>query len=229
MGSKSYARPLLLLAAVLAGAGIIYLALVYANVTSAAADGQASGVPLIPIKVPNPAGGDSTYKTVGPFAFTSQNGVTITRDSLTGKIWVADVFFTTCQGICPKLSTGLQRVKEAFTGDPEVRLVSFTVDPEYDSLPVLREYAGRYGAVDHQWHLLTGEKAELYRVETEEFFFSHTEDEDSVVKFVHDGKLRLVDKEGRFRGKFYDGTDPADVDSLIVDIKRLKNEYAQDK
>ncbi len=153
----------------------------------------------------------------------------ISRDSLRGKIWVADVFFSTCTGICPKLSEGMQRIQQAFKGDPEIKLVSFTVDPEYDSIPVLQSYAASYGAVDHQWYFLTGNKSDLYRVETEEFFFSHTEDEDQTVKFVHDGKLRLVDKEGRFRGSFYDGLETADVDSVIAHIKLLKREYAEIK
>ncbi len=219
------------MSAILFGAGLTYLVLYYTiGPDGFAPDSKKPLVAILPIKVPNPSGGaDSVIKVVGDFAFVSQTGKTITRDSLKGKIWVADVFFTTCQGICPKLSTGLRRIQDAFRGDPEVELVSFTVDPEYDSLPILQAYARQYGAVDGQWHFLTGNKTDLYRVETEEFFFSHTEDEDKTVKFVHDGKLRLVDKEGRFRGKFYDGLDAAEVDSVIAHIKLLKREYAQNQ
>ncbi len=180
--------------------------------------------------VPNPDGGqDSVIKTVGKFSFVSQTGNTITQDSLRGKIWVADVFFTTCTSICPKLSQGLQKIQTAFADDPEVKLVSFSVDPEYDSLSILQVYAAQYGARPHQWYMLTGNKTDLYKVEHEDFFFSATEDEDKTIKFVHDNTLRLVDKEGRFRGGFYDGTNPVEVDSVIADIKRLKNEYAQKK
>jgi protein SCO1/2 len=225
---KSFARPLIILAAILFGAGITYLILFYAVGPAEAAAPQHL-VDILPIKTPNPNGGDSLQKVVGDFAFTSQLGETITTDSLRGKIWVADVFFSTCTGICPQLSAGMQRIQAAVKGDPDIRLVSFTVDPDYDSIPVLQAYADQYGAVDHQWHFLTGAKADLYRVETEEFFFSHTEDEDRTVKFVHDGKLRLVDKEGRFRGKFYDGLDAADVDLVIEHIKLLKREYAEVK
>lgn len=226
---KSSARPLIILAAVLFGAGITYLILFYV-VGPAQPAANDTLVDILPIKTPNPAGtGDSLHKVVGEFSFTSQTGATVTSSSLRGKIWVADVFFSTCTGICPQLSSGLSRIQTAFKGDPEVQLVSFTVDPEYDSIPVLQAYAQQYGAVDGQWHFLTGNKSDLYRVETEEFFFSHTEAEDKTVKFVHDGKLRLVDKEGRFRGKFYDGLDAADVDLVIEDIKRLKREYAESK
>jgi protein SCO1 len=226
---KSYARPLLILGTILFGAGLTYLIMYFVvGPPAAPAAKPSTTVEIIPIKVPNPNGGaDSLQKVVGDFAFTTQSGKPLKRAELRGKIWVADVFFSTCAGICPKLSSGMQRIYQAFKGDPEVRLVSFTVDPEYDSIPVLRDYAAQYGAADDQWAFVTGSKADLYRVETEEFFFSHTEDEDKTVKFVHDGKLRLVDKEGRFRGKFYDGLDSADVDAVIADIKRLKSEYAE--
>jgi protein SCO1 len=220
----------MLLAAILAGAGLTYLVLFYVVGPPKVPNGNTpvEKVAIMPIMVPNPAGtGDSVIKTVGPFAFVSQTGATITQDSLKGKIWVADVFFSTCNGICPKLSSGFQRIQAAFKGDPEVKLVSFTVDPEYDSLSVIRAYADQYGALDHQWYFLTGNKTDLYDVEYKDFFFSATVAEDSTVKFIHDEKLRLVDKEGRFRGIFYDGTNSQEVDSVIADIKRLKNEYVQ--
>lgn len=180
--------------------------------------------------IANPDGSpDSVYKTVGDFAFPSQTGDTITLDSLEGSIWVADVFFTTCPGICPKLSSGLQTIQEYYADDPEVKFLSISVDPETDSVPALREYADRYEAIDHKWYMVTGNKEELYKFAHEEFFFSATEDSTQEIVFVHDKTLRLVDKDGRFRGKFYDGTDNTEVDSVITHIKLLKREYAQDK
>lgn len=227
---RKNARPLIILATILLGGGFTYIIMYYVVGFPDPAASASSTVKILPIKVPNPNGGqDSVIKTVGNFSFVSQSGATISQDSLKGKIWVADVFFTTCTSICPKLSSSFQKIQTAFAGDPEVKLVSFSVDPEYDSLSVLQAYAAQYGAIPHQWYMLTGDKTELYRVEHENFFFSATEDEDKTIKFVHDNTLRLVDKEGRFRGKFYDGTTSADVDSVIADIKRLKNEYAQDK
>ncbi|MFM2376339.1 MAG: hypothetical protein RLZZ165_1436 [Bacteroidota bacterium] len=215
----------------LLGAGLSYVILYYTlgfeNQQTSAGN---RSVRVIPIKVPDPNGGqDSVIKTVRPFSFVSQTGAKVTLDSLKDKIWVADVFFTTCQSICPKLSSGLKRVQDAFKGDREVRLVSFSVDPEYDTIPVLQAYAEQYGALPHQWYFLTGDKHQLYKVEHEDYFFSATEDADKTIKFVHDNTLRLVDKAGRFRGTFYDGTNPVEVDSLIADIQRLKEEYAQKK
>jgi len=227
---RKNARPLFILATILVGAGISYMIMYFVMGVPAQKGTEVSAVKILPIMVPNPSGGqDSVIKTIGKFTFTSQTGATINQDSLRGKIWVADVFFTTCTGICPKLSQGFQTIQTAFADDPMVKLVSFSVDPEYDSLPILQDYAAAYGAKPHQWYLLTGNKTDLYRVEHEDFFFSATEDEDKTIKFVHDNTLRLVDPEGRFRGGFYDGTNAADVDSVIADIKRLKNEYAQKK
>lgn len=221
-----------MLAAILVGAGLTYIILYYTvGFGQTGAGGSAvegSLVRILPIKEPDPAGGtDSVIHTVGAFRFRDQQNHEVTEASLLGKIWVADVFFTTCQGICPQLSSGLQRVQDAFKGDAEVRLISFSVDPDYDSIPLLQEYARRYGADDAQWSFLTGNKTDLYRVENDEFFFGATRDADSTIKFVHDNTLRLVDKQGRFRGRFYDGTNPADVDSVIADIKKLKHEYSQ--
>jgi protein SCO1/2 len=169
------------------------------------------------------------YKTVGDFKCVSQTGDTITQAVFDDKIWVADVFFTTCTSICPKLSKGLSTVQDYFKNDDEVKFLSISVDPETDSVPVLRAYADEYGAIDNKWYMVTGNKNELFKFAHEEFFFSATEDEDKEIKFVHDNTLRLVDKEGRFRGMFYDGTNQFEVDSLISHIKLLKLEYAQNK
>jgi|NOAtaT_6_FD_contig_61_1951495_length_3198_multi_4_in_0_out_0_3 protein SCO1/2 len=181
-------------------------------------------------KIASPDGSpDSVFKSVGPFAFVSQNGDVITQDSLAGFIFVADVFFSTCPGICPKMSAGMQKIQDAYRNDPTVKLLSISVDPEHDSVPVLRDYADRYEAVDHKWYFLTGNKKEIYQFAHQEFFFRATEDSTQEIQFVHDNTLRLVDKEGRFRGMFYDGTNTTEVDSAIAHIKVLQREYDQDK
>ncbi|HHG84896.1 MAG TPA: SCO family protein [Bacteroidetes bacterium] len=172
---------------------------------------------------------DSVYKVVQDFAFPSQNGDTITLDSFSGAIWVADVFFTRCEGVCPKLTSALMKVQRYYRSDPEVKFLSISVDPKNDSIPVLRDYADMHEAIDHKWYMITGEKERLYNFAHKEFFFSATADADSTIRFVHDKTLRLVDKEGRFRGKFYDATNPTEVDSLISHIQLLKREYAQEK
>lgn len=185
-------------------------------------------IPILSPKYPDPGGGlDSLYHTIGDFSFTSQTGDLINQDSLDGYIYVADVFFTTCPGICPKLTnnlTELQRYLEE-ANDTMVRIVSFSVDPETDSIPALKDYAEEYGIKDHRWHLLTGNKEALYDVAHNDFFFSATEDSTETIRFVHDETLRLIDKDGRIRGEFYNGTDKEQISTLIDHVKLLKFEY----
>lgn len=178
-------------------------------------------------KVANPDGGpDSLYKTVGEFAFVSQTGDTITHDSLRGSIYVADVFFSTCEGICPKLSAGLSEVHKYYKDDKDIKLLSISVDPENDSVPVLAEYAESYGADPHKWYFITGNKSDIYELVQKEFLFSA---DSTMVPIAHDRTLRLIDKEGRMRGEFYDGTLESRIDTLIDQIKVLRVEYNQDK
>lgn len=178
-------------------------------------------------KIPNPDGGpDSLYKTVGEFSFVGQTGDTITHDSLRGYIYVADVFFTTCEGICPKLSTSMSALQEYFMETPDVKFLSISVDPEADSVAALANYAESYGADPHKWHFITGNKSDLYELIQNEYMFSA---DSTMIPIAHDRTMRLIDKEGRMRGSFYDGTVEANVDSLIDNIKALQFEYDQNK
>lgn len=188
-------------------------------------------VPHLGPKFPVPGNEtDSIWHTVGDFSFTNQDGKTVTRADYQDKIWVADVFFTSCPGICPKLTEGFTKVQEAFKADPEIMLLSITVDPEKDSLQVLADYASQHGAISGKWNLVTGNKKDLYKFANSQFFFKAFEGEDGELGFVHDENYRLMDKEGKLRGTWhYDGTDPVMVDSLIADIKRVKSEYNKGK
>lgn len=169
---------------------------------------------------------DSVYKSISDFSFTNQNGKTVSRSDYNDKIWVADVFFTSCPGICPKLTKGFTEIQEAFKDDPDFMLLSITVDPEKDSVEVLRSYADQHGAIDGKWHMVTGNKKDLYEFAHREFFFKAFEGEGGELGFVHDQAFRLMDKDGRMRGSWhYDGTRSSSVDSLIADIKLLKSEY----
>lgn len=186
---------------------------------------------LVPKKIANPDGGpDSLYHKVGDFSFPSQTGATVTQDSIKNKIVIADVFFTSCPGICPKLSANMKRLHDYFEADSEVRLLSISVDPEHDSVSVLKDYAARYEANPAKWYFLTGNKKALYEFAHKSFFFKAMEGTGGELGFIHDNTYRVVDKEGRLRGSWhYIGTEATTVDSLINDIKRLKMEYANKK
>jgi protein SCO1 len=179
-------------------------------------------------KLPNPDGSpDSVYKRVGNFEFVSHTGDTINQDTFKNCIWVASVFFSRCQGICPKINSALRRVQDTYKEVPDIKYLSITVDPENDSVEVLQHYATQLGVIPHKWYMVTGSKADLYKFAMEDFYFKAFEDADDPLGFVHDESLRLVDKEGVFRGEFYDGTNNVEVDRLIEDIRVLYAQYAE--
>ncbi|MCB9232440.1 MAG: SCO family protein [Bacteroidia bacterium] len=182
--------------------------------------------------VSNPDGSvDTVYHTVydayPDFAFPTQTGETLTWDSLRGHVFLADVFFTRCPGICPKLSASMSSLVEYFRDQPEIRFLSISVDPENDTIQALRAYADKYDAPDKRWFFITGDKEKLYKLAHEAFFFKALEDENGELGFVHDNVIMLVDREGRIRKgeKFYDGTNRKDMELLSDEVKLLLMEY----
>ncbi len=157
------------------------------------------------------------------FELVNQFGDTVNNRFLEGKIYVADFFFTTCPTICPVMSNELERVQEAFEDDSKIRIVSHTVQPEYDSPEVLKEYADLHQANPKQWTFLTGDKAEIYSLARKSYFAVTTEGDGGINDFIHTENFILVDTKKRIRG-FYDGTSSEVVDRLIKDIKILKDE-----
>jgi len=160
---------------------------------------------------------DSVYHTVPDFNLISQTGDIVTQKNLAGKIYVADFFFTRCPSICPVMTSELTRVAEVFADNPDIKIISYTVDPEHDTVEVLRDYAARYNADPNQWHFVTGRKKEIYDLARKGYFIAAKEGDTGPVDFIHSQRFVLVDKEKRIRG-YYDGTDKKDVDRLITEI-----------
>ena len=167
--------------------------------------------------------GDTVFHTIGKFSFVDQDSVTITENDLSGKIYVADFFFTSCRTICPIMKTQMMRVYEATWEMSDVVLISHTIDPEYDTVALLHDYARRLGVESSRWHFLTGQKDSIYKVAQTRYFATAMEDKSEPDGFIHSGAFLLVDRKGRIRGK-YDGTKEEDVNRLVGDIKRLRNE-----
>lgn len=168
--------------------------------------------------------GDTIYHTIAPFRFVNQDSVPVTNETFSDKIYVADFFFTTCRTICPIMKTQMLRVYEKVKDDDEVLILSHTIDPEYDTVALLHDYAERLGVESDKWHFVTGDKDAIYTIAQKSYFSTALEDKTSPDGFIHSGAFLLIDKRGRIRGK-YDGTVPADVDQLVKDIGRLKKEY----
>lgn len=164
---------------------------------------------------------------VEDFSFTNQDGKTITNKDLDGKIYVVEYFFTTCEGICPKMNDNMAKVYEAFRGQNDVAILSHTVDPETDTVEQLKRYSLKFDADASQWNFVTGPKAALYNMAINSYLVTAVEDtnhKEVLPDFIHSEKFVLVDKEKHIRGS-YDGTNASDVKKLISDILELRKEY----
>lgn len=161
---------------------------------------------------------------IGDFTLLNQYGESITLEKVKGKVFVAEYFFTTCGTICPKMTEQMTRVQEKFRGNDAVKILSFTVNPDYDTVQVLLEYAQKYGAEKDQWHFLTGSKEELYRLARKSFFVLKPAEAmnlgDAGSDFIHTNNFVLVDQQLRIRG-YYDGTSISEVNELMEDIELL--------
>jgi protein SCO1 len=166
----------------------------------------------------------ASIHTIPAFAFTNQNGKTITNKDVTGKIYVADFFFTKCTSICPKMTTNMSKVSSAFANDDNVVILSHTVTPETDSVSALKNYASIKNINNKNWHLLTGNKQQIYGIARKGYFadesLGYNKD---TSEFLHTENFILVDKHGRIRG-VYNGTIELEVDQLIQHINLLKEE-----
>lgn len=157
---------------------------------------------------------------IKPFHLIDQNGDSVFLSTVHGKVILADFFFTTCGSICPKMSTQMVRVQQAFKDDDRVLLLSHSVTPETDSVPVLHAYAQEYGVDHNRWRLLTGDRKQIYSLARTSYFAAVDEGDGGPDDFVHTENFVLVDPQGRIRG-FYDGTKRTEVDKAMKDMRTL--------
>jgi len=166
---------------------------------------------------------DTLYATVPPFSFINQEGDTVTQALVQHKIYVADFFFVSCPTICPIMKREMLRVYQAFKGDTSLYLLSHTIDPQHDTIALLKQFATDLGVEGQQWQFLTGEREKIYEMAEKGYYATALPDSTEPGGFVHSGGFILVDRQGRVRG-IYDGTDAQKVDELIADIALLKKE-----
>lgn len=163
---------------------------------------------------------DSVEHSIPDFQFVSQDGDIVSAQTMAGKIYVADFFFTTCPTICPKMKTQLKRVYDRFKGNPNVMLLSHTIDPTHDSVAVLREFALSLGVEGKQWLFVTGDKEKIYDIGQNSYMVSAAEDASAPGGVVHSGAFILVDTKKHIRG-IYDGTTAEGVDKLMADMDKV--------
>lgn len=168
-------------------------------------------------------GKDTVYHTIAPFQFVDQDSSLITNTTFKDKIYVADFFFTSCRTICPIMKTQMHRVYEATQNMPDVLLLSHSIDPEYDTVALLHDFADRLGVESKRWHFVTGVRDSIFKIAQTSYFTTAMEDKTEPDGYIHSGAFLLIDKQGRIRGK-YDGTKEEDVNRLIGDIKILRQE-----
>jgi protein SCO1/2 len=167
---------------------------------------------------------EKSFHKIPDFNLVDQLGDTVSQKTFDDKIYVADFFFTTCPGICLKMTGNMVKVQEAFKDDPEVLLLSHSVTPSMDSVPVLKNYADKNGVLDNKWHLVTGNKTEIYNLGRNQYFVENDLGVPKVINdFLHTENFLLVDKNKHIRG-IYNGLNRASIAQLITDIKALKLE-----
>lgn len=167
---------------------------------------------------------------IGNFSLINQNNDTVTQDYYKDKIYVADFFFTTCQTICPIMTGHMLEIQQKLKNDPaDIKLLSHSVIPTYDTPEVLKEYALKKGVDDNRWNLVTGSQKEIFTLARKHYLavedIPGTEDD---LDMVHTENFMLIDKKGYIRG-YYDGTDPEEIERLLEEIEFLKVEYGAKK
>lgn len=166
---------------------------------------------------------DTVYHTIADFEFTNQMGNKVTNQTVQGKVYVADFFFTSCPTICPIMKKEMLRVFEKFGDNPNFMILSHSIDPGYDTEEVLFDYADRLGIKDAKtWNFLTGEPQKIYEIGQTSYLTTAMEDQNEPGGFLHSGAFLLIDQNGRIRG-VYDGTKSDQVDRLINDIPKILN------
>ena len=158
------------------------------------------------------------------FKFHDQEGRTITQDEFRNKIYVANFFFTTCPSICPTLMKHTKLIQDEFIDDDNILLISHTVYPEHDSVQVLNAFAELNGINSEKWHLVTGNKHDIYELSRKGYFAISYNPSRGKDAFIHTENVILIDKERRIRG-IYTGTRLHEINRLIEDIYTLKKEY----
>jgi protein SCO1 len=167
--------------------------------------------------------GTEVHHTVGQFSHYNQDSVLVDNATMSEFVYIADFFFTSCPSICPKVAKEMLKIYEATKDMPDVKLVSFTIDPKRDDVAKLHLYADNLNINHDKWYFLTGDKdATLALANT--YFVAALEDPTAPGGFDHSGKIILVDKKGHVRS-FSEGTDPTETPKLIRDISILLEEY----
>jgi protein SCO1/2 len=164
------------------------------------------------------------YGVVPAFKLTDETGAVITQDALRGHVSIVDFIFTRCDSICPLSSMKMHRLQEETSDQPDIKLLSFSVDPDYDTPPRLAEYAKKFEADSGRWHFVTGPIAAVKKVVTDAMMISMDRDgrtqPNGAPNIVHQPHFLLIDPDLHIRG-LYDSTEPVRLEALLRDARDL--------
>jgi cytochrome oxidase Cu insertion factor (SCO1/SenC/PrrC family) len=157
-----------------------------------------------------------SYGVVPDFALSDQSGRAFqSKESLRGKVWVANFIFTRCSGPCPRMTSQFRKLRDELKDPPELRMVSFTIDPANDTPEALATYGKSFGANPDKWYFLTGGQKDLNHLSHDVFRLSTIDG-----TLEHSSRFVLVDRESRIRG-FYDSSDAEVMQKLLTDVRNL--------
>lgn len=166
----------------------------------------------------------TSFHKIPDFELINQNGEKVTQKTFENKIYVADFFFTTCPGICPMMTANMSKIQEEFKNDIDVLLLSHSVTPKKDSISKLKQYALDKKINDAKWHLVTGDRKQIYNLGRQSYFVEENLGEPlGIDDFLHTENFVLIDKNKHIRG-IYNGLNRASIAQLIIDIKELQKE-----
>jgi protein SCO1/2 len=214
--NKTISRPAFVVTVLLAASVLLPVACI-----------QKKEVPLPILGAREVEGNDTVYHTIADFQFVDQDSTTVTNKTFQDKIYVTDFFFYSCRTICPIMKKEMKRLYDSLQTDPDVLLLSHTIDPTYDTVGILHDLAQRLEVKSDKWHFVTGQPQDyVYKLAQTSYFTPAMEDKEEPDGFIHSGAFLLIDKQKRIRGK-YDGTKEEDVNRLLTDIRRLEKEDAK--
>ena len=169
-------------------------------------------------------------KKVSSFSFINQNGKTITNEDYIGKVFLLEFFFTTCPTICPKMNQNLVSIQNSFPNQPDFGIASITINPNYDTVEVLKDYADQYGVKNPNWHFLTGDQGVIYELANSGFNLYAAQVNGAAGGFEHSGNFALIDKQGYIRSRVDDfGNPKIYYKGIISETEQVNDEGEQEE
>jgi len=168
-------------------------------------------------------------KKVPSFSFKNQEGKAITNQNYLGKVYVVEFFFTTCPTICPKMNDNLVQIQNAFNGVDNFGIASFSINPEHDTIQVLKDYAKQYGISNPNWHLMTGDQEDIYKLANQGFNLYTAQEEEVEGGFEHSGNFALIDKNGFIRSRIINGNPIIYYNGIVSEAEKIDDDGQEEQ